>query len=107
MINSRIIFIGLDTHKEFVEVAYVEGQRHAKVTHLGRMSSGKLSIKKLVRQFQSKYPKATLHFVYEAGPCGYWVYRLLTSLGHPCYVVAPLLIPKNLASRLKRINEMQ
>ncbi len=101
MINSSIIFIGLDTHKEFVEVAYVEDDRNAKVTHLGRVPSSKLPIKKMVRQFQSKYPNATLHFVYEAGPCGYWVYRLLTSLGHPCYVVAPSLIPKKPGERIK------
>ena len=50
--------------------------------------------KKLARQFESKYPAATLHFFYEAGLCGYWIYRLVTSLGHCCYVVAPLLIPK-------------
>ncbi|BBB30362.1 transposase, N-terminal [Neptunomonas japonica JAMM 1380] len=101
MINSSIIFIGLDTHKEFVEVAYIEDDRNAKVTHLGQVPNSKLSIKKMVRQFQSKYPKDTLHFVYEAGPCGYWVYRLLTSLGHPCYVVAPSLIPKKPGERIK------
>jgi transposase len=101
MINSSIIFIGLDTHKEFVEVAYVEEDRHAQTVHLGRMPSSKVSLKKLARQLQSKYPKATLHFVYEAGPCGYWIYRLLTSLGHPCYVVAPSLIPKKPGERIK------
>jgi len=101
MINSNIVFIGLDTHKEFTEVAYVEEGRNAKVIHLGRVPSSKLSIKKLVRQFQSKYPHSTLHFVYEAGPCGYWVYRLITSLGYPCYVVAPSLIPKKPGEHIK------
>jgi hypothetical protein len=46
MINRSIILIGLDTHKEFVEVAYVEDDRNAKAAHLGRVSSNKLSIKK-------------------------------------------------------------
>lgn len=101
MSNSSIVFIGLDTHKEFVEVAYVEDHRQADIVHLGRISSSKLSMTKLTRQMQSKYPKATLHFVYEAGPCGYWVYRLLTSLGFPCYVVAPSLIPKKPGERIK------
>jgi transposase len=31
---------------------------------------------------------------YEAGPCGYEPYRLLTSLGVPCDVIAPSLIPR-------------
>lgn len=101
MNKHNILFIGLDTHKEFVEVAYIEDQRGAKPIHLGRQPSSKIAIKKLARQFESKYPDATLHFVYEAGPCGYWIYRLLTSLGHCCYVVAPSLIPKKPGDRVK------
>ncbi len=34
MINSSIIFIGLDTHKEFVEVAYVEDDRNARYINI-------------------------------------------------------------------------
>ena len=60
-----------------------------------------MAVQKLVRQFESKYPGATLHFVYEAGPCGYWIYRLITSLGHCCYVVAPSLIPKKPGEKIK------
>jgi len=40
-------------------------------------------------------------FVYEAGPCGYWLYRYLTKKGHICWVVAPSLIPKKAGDRLK------
>ena len=101
MTKHNILFIGLDTHKEFLEVAYIEDNRGAKPIHFGRISSAKLAIKKLIRQFESKYPHATLHFVYEAGPCGYWIYRLITSLGHCCYVVAPSLIPKKPGERVK------
>ena len=101
MSKHSILFIGLDTHKEFVEVAYIEDQRGAKPIHLGRQPTSKIAIKKLARQFESKYPDTTLHFVYEAGPCGYWIYRLLTSLGHCCYVVAPSLIPKKPGDRVK------
>jgi transposase len=101
MTKHNILFIGLDTHKEFVEVAYIEDNRGAKPIHFGRISSAKLAIKKLIRQFESKYPHATLHFVYEAGPCGYWIYRLITSLGHCCYVVAPSLIPKKPGEKIK------
>jgi transposase len=101
MSKHNILFIGLDTHKVFVEVAYIEDQRGAKSVHLGRQPCSKIAIKKLARQFESKYPDATLHFVYEAGPCGYWIYRLLTSLGHCCYVVAPSLIPKKPGDKVK------
>ena len=101
MNKHTILFIGFDTHKVFTEVAYIEDQRGAKPVHYGRISSAKGAIKKLVRQFESKYPQATLHFVYEAGPCGYWIYRLLTSLGHCCYVVAPSLIARKPGDRIK------
>ena len=101
MTKHNILFIGLDTHKEFVEIAYIEDNRGAQPIHFGRISSAKTAIKKLIRQFESKYPSATLHFVYEAGPCGYWIYRLITSLGHCCYVVAPSLIPKKPGERVK------
>jgi transposase len=101
MNNDSIIFIGLDTHKSFIQVAVLQGHRGAQPQHLGRIKSNKSALVKLALQLQSKYPKATLHFVYEAGPCGYWTYRLITSLGHCCYVVAPSLIPKKPGDRVK------
>ena len=94
MTKHNIVFIDLDTHKKFVEVAYIEDNQGAHPIHFGRISSAN-------RQFESKYPSATLHFVYEAGPCGYWIYRLITSLGHCCYVVVPSLIPKKPSERVK------
>ncbi|GAD91204.1 hypothetical protein VHA01S_073_00160 [Vibrio halioticoli NBRC 102217] len=101
MNNDSIIFIGLDTHKSFMQVAVLQDHRGAKPEHLGRIKSNKSVLIKLAQQLQSKYPKATLHFVYEAGPCGYWTYRLITSLGHCCYVIAPSLIPKKSGDRVK------
>lgn len=101
MNKNSIVFIGLDTHKEFFEVAHELEGRDEQVIHDGRISSAKASVIKMARDFQSKYPQATLHFVYEAGPCGYWIYRLLTSLGHCCYVVAPSLLPKKPGERVK------
>jgi len=61
MNKHSMIFIGLDTHKEFHEVAYCEEQRGASPVHYGRIPSSKVSVKKLLRQFESKYPGATLH----------------------------------------------
>lgn len=101
MSKDTLIFIGLDTHKESTEVAYVADDRTALCQHYGKIPTTKPALVKLARQFVSKYPEATLHFAYEAGPCGYWVYRLLTSLGHCCYVVAPSLIAKKPGDRVK------
>jgi len=101
MNNSNTIFVGLDTAKEFSEVAYSLDDRAYKPSLLSRIRSTKQGVEKLCRQLQSKYPGAALHFVYEAGPCGYWIYRLLTRLGHACYVVAPSLVPKKPGVRVK------
>ena len=60
-----------------MSTSYIEAARHkdsprgAKTKHLGKIISNKAAFKKLARQLQSKYPNATLHFVYEAGPYGY------------------------------------
>ena len=42
-----------------------------------------------------------LHFCYEAGPCGYGLYRQIVELGHDCIVVAPSLIPVKAGDRVK------
>jgi transposase len=101
MNNDNIIFIGLDTHKSFIQVAVLQDHRGAQPSDLGRIKANKSALIKLAQQLQSKYSKATLHFIYEAGPCGYWTYRLLTSIGHCCYVIAPSLIPKKSGDRVK------
>ena len=40
-------------------------------------------------------------FCYEAGPCGYTIYREIVKLGHDCSVVAPSLIPRKAGDRVK------
>ncbi len=106
MNKHSMIFIGLDTHKEFHEVAYCEEQRGATPVHYGRIPSSKVSVKKLLLQFESKYPSATLHVVYEAGPCGYWIYRLPV-LGIVAMSWLRLLFPKSQESELKPTAEMR
>jgi len=101
MANDSIIFIGLDTHKEFTHVAYSPSDRRCNINHIGKIKTNKQAFEKLAKQLQSKHPKSTLHFIYEAGPCGYWVYRHLTKLGHACYIVAPSLIPKKPGNKVK------
>ena len=101
MSNITTLYIGFDTAKEHTEVMYSGQDRSDPVTHYGKIKSTKTGVQKLARQFQSKYPGASLVFVYEAGPCGYWMYRLLTQLGHQCFVVAPSLIPQKPGVRIK------
>jgi len=40
-------------------------------------------------------------YCYEAGPCGYGIYRQISGSGHDCSVVAPSLIPTKPGDRVK------
>jgi transposase len=42
-----------------------------------------------------------LKIAYEAGPCGFTLYRRLTQLGYACEVVAPSLIPQKAGDKVK------
>jgi transposase len=45
IIKHNILFIGLDTHKTSTDVAYIQDQRGAKSTHLGKIFSNKAAFK--------------------------------------------------------------
>jgi transposase len=89
----------MDVHKESIAVAYVAQAHGAEVISLGTIGTRQCDIDKLLRQLQSKSKQ--LVFVYEAGPCGYWLYRYLMNKGYVCWVVAPSLIPKKAGDRVK------
>ena len=73
MSQSRTLFIGMDVSKETSAVAYVAQDHGAEVTDLGSIGTRQGDIDQLVRKMQSKAKH--LLFLYEAGPCGYWLYR--------------------------------
>src|SRR6058998_3503991 len=98
--SSRTLYVGLDVHKDSIAVAYAPEARDADVVALGTIGTRQCDIDKLIRQLQSKGP-AQLVFVYEAGPCGYWLYRYLTRKGFACHIVAPSLIPRKPGDRVK------
>jgi transposase len=89
----------MDVHKESIAVAYVAQDYGAEVISLGTIGTRQCDIDKLIRQLQSKSKQ--LVFVYEAGPCGSWLYRYLTKKGYTCWVVALSLIPKKTGDRVK------
>ena len=66
---------------------------------LGTIGTRQCDIDTRVRTLQSKTPH--LLCVYEAGPCGYWLYRSLTKKHLVCWVLAPSLIPKKPGDRVK------
>jgi transposase len=92
MSQSSTLYIGLDVHKEAIAVASVAQDQGAEATYLGTIGTRQCDIDQRIRKLQSK--AKPLVFVYEAGPCGSWLYRYLTQKGYKCWVVAPSLIPK-------------
>jgi hypothetical protein len=56
-----------------------------------RIADDEPSVRRLVVQFPNR---GGLRACYQAGPTGYELARLLTSLGVRCQVIAPALIPK-------------
>jgi transposase len=98
MSQSSTLYIGMDVHKASMAVAYVSKDHDAEVVYLGTIGTRQCDIDHLVRTLQSK--AKPLVFVYEAGPCGYWLSRDLTNKGHACWVVAPSRIPKQAGDRV-------
>jgi transposase len=99
MSQSSTLYIGMDVHKDAIAVAYVAQEHGAEVIYLGPIGTRQADIDQLTRKLQAKAKH--LVFVYEAGPCGYWLYRYLTNKGYECWVVAPSLIPKKAGDRVK------
>jgi transposase len=97
--KKSIMFVGLDVHKNTIEIAFAEGGRDDEVRHYGKIDSTLAALDKVIRKLVSK--DCDLSFVYEAGPCGYDIYRHLLSKGYDCTVVAPSLIPKRSGNRIK------
>jgi transposase len=99
MPESTTLYVGMDVHKESIAVAYIARDHDAQVIYLGTIGTRQADIDQLIRQLHSKAKH--LVFVYEAGPCGYWLYRYLSKKGYVCWVVAPSLIPKKAGDRVK------
>lgn len=97
--KHSIISVGLDVHKDSTEIALAEHGGSQEVRRYGEIGGDLTSLDKAVRKLQSK--GAELRFVYEAGPCGYDVYRHLTKKGFSCTVVAPSMVPKKSGNRVK------
>lgn len=97
--ENRSMFVGLDVHKDTIDVSIAEGDRQGEVRHYGVIASDLEALKKVVRALRR--PGRQLHFVYEAGPCGFGIYRYLTQHGEDCAVVSPSMIPRRSGDRVK------
>ncbi|WP_250519230.1 IS110 family transposase [Caballeronia sp. ATUFL_M1_KS5A] len=97
MENDSTLYVGLDVHKDSITVAYALGT--GEVELIGRIGTTQTDIDRLCKRLQSKARR--IRVVYEAGPCGYGLYRQLIKKGFDCMVCAPSLIPRKPGERVK------
>jgi transposase len=95
--KSSKLHVGMDTHKDSIDMGTAEEGGEAR--HFGRIGGDLKALAGAVRKPESL--GRPLVFVYEAGFCGYTIYRWLVARGHACWVVAPSNTPRRVRDRIK------
>ena len=93
---AGLIHLGMDTSKNTIMVATLMPGEQTPV--IDRVANEEAAVRRFIARFADP---AQLRACYEAGPGGYDLYRLLSSMGVACEVVAPSLIPKGGSGKVK------
>ena len=67
--EQRIIYIGLDVHKDTIAVALAEAGKRGELREYGKIANTPAALRTLAAKLASHGWR--LRFCYEAGPCGY------------------------------------
>ncbi len=94
------LYVGLDVHKETIAIAVARPGR-GEPEYRGEIANTPKAVEKLILRLSEEADGGIVQFCYEAGPCGYGLYRQILAAGHDCQVVAPSLIPRKPGERVK------
>lgn len=97
--EKHTTYVALDTHKATIAVALAAPGRRGEVRYLGEVANRPDAVKKLFDRLSKKHRR--LSVCYEAGPCGYGLYRQVKALGDDCAVIAPSLVPARPGEHVK------
>jgi transposase len=90
------IHLGLDVHRDTISVGILLPDQH--IPEVDKIPHDEASIRRLVGRLG---PPTRLRACYEAGPTGFELARLLSSMGVGCQVIAPSLIPRAPGDKVK------
>ena len=93
---AEVIHLGMDTSVNEIVAGVLRPGEEMPV--VDRIPNDEESIRRLIGRFPDR---RLLSACYEAGPGGYELHRLLTSMGVACDVVAPSLVPKGASDKVK------
>ncbi len=97
---NTILYVGLDTDKKHIDVSVAEPLPGGEVRFWGRIPNQPVALDRLIKRLQKG--DRELVVCYEAGPCGYGVYRRLQAKpGVSCQVIAPSMTPRRPGDRIK------
>ena len=95
-LSAGPIHLGLDVSKNKFAVGVLRWGEQ--VPDVEMITNDEASVRRLIDRFGDR---GQLRACYEAGPTGFGLHRLLTSMGVACDVIAPALIPRAPADRVK------
>lgn len=95
---TPISWVAMDTDAATIHVAIFRGDE-ANPSEEFQVGSDSRGIGRLKKKLAKE--KGEVKCVYEAGPCGYGLYRQLKKAGFGCEVIAPSLIPRKVGQQVK------
>jgi transposase len=82
-----------------IAIAIADAGRNGEDRFVGEIANNPDAVAKLLKKLGGRHGQ--LHFGYEAGPCGYGLYRQINASGHVCEVLSPAHTPRRPGDRVK------